>query len=42
MTLLIDLINAMPDDPRAAIYPALRVLAFIFSWQLFEDGSIIP
>ena len=40
---LVDFINAMPDDPRAFIYPVLQVLRVIFGWRvLYEDGSIIP
>lgn len=39
---MIDLINAMPDDLRLYILPIIRLLAVVFGWSVFEDGSIIP
>ena len=39
---MIDIINAMPDVIRFAIYPIILILGQLFGWQVFEDGSILP
>lgn len=39
---LADLVNDLPDLYRIAILPVIRILAVVYGWQMFEDGSIIP
>lgn len=40
--LVIETINAVPDEARLLIMPTLRVLTSLFGLQLWEDGSVSP
>lgn len=37
---MIDIINDIPDYIRLFILPALRIVAMLNGWTLWEDGSV--